>query len=144
LLRKIRRQARAHGLTLQTLRQSPGHDVVRVGSVLVTIPRVEELTQPTARGILAAVDLGDTEGRPWQPRKLPRRLVALAAAVLPAGHRVRYAQEWQAELWELGQQPRQRWRQLAHAVGVLSRCVALRRGLVEPVPGRAAGARSEG
>lgn len=73
-----------------------------------------------------------------------RQLVAGAVRVLPAGHRARYAAEWQAELWELGQQPRRRRHQLGHAVRLLSQCVALRRGLTEPVPGRAAGAGSDG
>jgi len=73
------------------------------------------------------------------PQRVCRGLVAVAARVVPAGHRARYEQEWRAELWELGEQPRPRRHQLRYAFGVLSRCVALRRGLTRPVPGRAAG-----
>jgi hypothetical protein len=73
-----------------------------------------------------------------------RGLVAAAVRVLPAGHRARYAHEWRADLWHIGQQSRRRWHQLGYAAGVLSQSVALRRGLTSPVPGRAANAGPEG
>src|SRR5262249_62257107 len=96
-----------------------------------------ELERLLSAGEADAVPAGGNTG--VRPQRVCRGLVAVAARVVPAGHRVRYQQEWRADLWELGEQPRPRRHQLGHAFRVLTRCVALRRGLTEPVPGRVAG-----
>jgi hypothetical protein len=63
----------------------------------------------------------------------PRRTVRVATRVLPDATRDRYRQEFLAELYGLG-----RARQLRHALGVLSRCWALRDAINTPSPAAAA------
>jgi hypothetical protein len=63
----------------------------------------------------------------------PRRTVRVATRVLPGATRDRYRQEFLAELYGLG-----RARQLRHALGVLSRCWALRDAINTPSPAAAA------
>jgi hypothetical protein len=70
-------------------------------------------------------------------------LVWVTALLLPSRYRARYQQEWLAEIWELGNHPRRRRSQLAHAVHLLGQGAPLRRSLTEPVPGRPTGAGSE-
>ncbi|HSV65128.1 MAG TPA: hypothetical protein VLJ59_04350 [Mycobacteriales bacterium] len=77
------------------------------------------------------------DARSGLPGWVCRRLMGGAVRVLPAVHRPRYADEWCAELWELGGLPSARRHQLAHALRVVSRCVVLRRSLAAPVPGLA-------
>src|SRR5215475_16224939 len=63
----------------------------------------------------------------------PRHTVRMATRVLPYEQRDRYSQEFLAELYGLG-----RARQLRHALGVLSRCWALRAALNTPSEAAAA------
>lgn len=63
----------------------------------------------------------------------PRHSVQVATRVLPGATRDRYRQEILAELYGLG-----RTRQLRHALGVLSRCWALRAAINTPSDATAA------
>lgn len=62
---------------------------------------------------------------PHRPGRLPRVILALAVAVLPASARVRYRQELNANLYGLS-----RRRQLREAITLLAHCGALRSALV--------------
>jgi hypothetical protein len=65
---------------------------------------------------------------PPPPRRVPVRIVEVAAGVLPAVHRGRYQREFLAELYGLTPSHQRR-----HATQVLSRAWALRTALGEPV-----------
>jgi hypothetical protein len=71
-------------------------------------------------------------GRP--PGRLTVRLVGLSAAMLPAGHRGRYTEEWSSLLFELGTR-RSRARQVVSILaGAPRQAWALRHPLKETPP----------
>jgi hypothetical protein len=97
---------------------------------------IVDLKAAQARSVELAVELARAAGtRPAtgdetlsRVGRLPRGLVGLAARVLPPNHRVRYDQEFRAELAELPCKA-----QLRYALRQLARCWQLRHALAEAV-----------
>jgi hypothetical protein len=75
-----------------------------------------------------------TEDRPREVAVTPMacQLVAVAARLLPAAHRARYAEEFQGELWDLAEAGAGRWRQTASAAHQLTKAGHLRTELKAP------------
>ncbi|WP_331722843.1 hypothetical protein OG848_47740 (plasmid) [Streptomyces canus] len=119
-LLRVRARARALTLDLDSVPDRVVQDVVRLlesarlNAALLAAAGVE----PVADGHKARVS-GSA-----------RWLVGVASRVVPVGERGRYAEEWQGELWDLGQPARgRRRRQLAHALRLLSRTWGVRGGV---------------
>lgn len=56
LIRTIRKQAKAAGVSFELMREGANHEVWQIGGAQVMIPRHRELNAYTARGILADVE----------------------------------------------------------------------------------------
>jgi hypothetical protein len=67
--------------------------------------------------------------RAGHPARVPSRLVAMAARLLPVPDRARYSEEFQGELAELAKAGAGRWQQLAYAARQLTGAVQLRSAL---------------
>lgn len=52
LLRALRLSAKEAGVDLAIVRNGASHDIYRLGDLVITIPRHNELNEMTARGIL--------------------------------------------------------------------------------------------
>jgi hypothetical protein len=48
LIRRLRREARVHGLSLVLVRQGSRHEIWRCGHVMIPIPRHREIDETTA------------------------------------------------------------------------------------------------
>jgi hypothetical protein len=79
--------------------------------------------RPATAAWLAAEAEPSGLGRVWWEAG---RLAGVAARLLPARDRCRFAEEYRSELWELAQGGAPRRRQVAHAVRLLGSSVALR------------------
>lgn len=64
------------------------------------------------------------------------RLTLVSVRVLPAADQARYAEEWQAELYELAFSGASRWAQLIYALRILNEAWVLRAELKAPAPER--------
>ncbi|GLY80514.1 hypothetical protein Airi01_087810 [Actinoallomurus iriomotensis] len=60
------------------------------------------------------------------------RLMAAVGTMVPIAHRLRYLEEWNAELWDLAEAGAGRWHQLGYATRLLTRAWTLRRELNAP------------
>jgi hypothetical protein len=87
--------------------------------------------------VVAAWEQADTYRRPALmagPAGVAAGLVAQAVRVLPADHRARWREEFDAELRELADTAVSRWAQVGHAVRVTGRAWLLRRALLARAP----------
>ncbi|WP_239168517.1 hypothetical protein [Paractinoplanes deccanensis] len=92
---------------------------------------VEQLAvdrHPRAAAVTAA-----GQATPWTSAV---RLTLVSVRVLPAAAQPRYAEEWQAELYELALSGASRWTQLIYALRILNEAWVLRAELKAPAPER--------
>jgi hypothetical protein len=97
--------------------------MVRTRGVSDRRARVEEVVAAELKGEL--VNPIAWRANPEAPGRTCQRLVNVAVSVLPAAHRLRYAEEFRSELWETRGRHR-----LVHAIRLAASAWSLRRNLV--------------
>ncbi|MEV6648945.1 hypothetical protein [Amycolatopsis sp. NPDC051371] len=109
LMQGGRRTVRQWFSELQDLVPIDFRKIVRTGVISDRRARVEEVVAAEVKGEL--VNPIAWRANPEAPGRTCQRLVNVAVSVLPAAHRLRYAEEFASELWETRGRHR-----LAHAV----------------------------
>jgi hypothetical protein len=110
-------------------------DESRVANLVRCAEEIRQLAEQVAvdRRPRAAASTVGGRATPWTSAV---RLTLVSVRVLPAADRTRYAEEWQAELYELAFTGASRWAQLVYALRILNEAWVLRAELKTLAPGR--------